>query len=239
MNRTARFLDARQLSLPLAHQPALGREDFIVSTCNTNAARLVDSWPGWKFGRAAAIIGPAGSGKSHLARAFVARAEAELLDARVLAAATGQIFGGRVKARVIEDVDRGVDEAALLHLFNATIEADGFILLTASIVAARWPFVLPDLVSRVRVIQMAEISEPDDTILPALFGKLFADRQLAVGAEALAYLVPRVERSFGAIHRIVDALDRAALSGGRAITVPLIRAVLEDFGLAHDKAMKS
>lgn len=162
-----------------------------------------------------------------------------MLDARSLATSAARAFNDRTRALVVEDVDRGTDEAALLHLFNAMLEADGFVLLTGSVAATRWPLTLPDLVSRVRVLQVAEINQPDDAILPALLGKLFADRQLSVGADALAYLVPRVERSFGAIHTLIEALDRTSLSQGRAVTVPLIRAILGDFGLSHDEAMKS
>lgn len=239
MSCAARFLDARQLGLPFPHQPALGREDFIVSTCNTVAGHLIDSWPAWPLGHAAVIIGPSGSGKSHLARVFAARTGVSVLDARSLATSAARAFNDRTRALVVEDVDRGTDEAALLHLFNAMLEADGFVLLTGSVAATRWPLTLPDLVSRVRVLQVAEINQPDDAILPALLGKLFADRQLSVGADALAYLVPRVERSFGAIHTLIEALDRASLSQERAVTVPLIRAILGDFGLSHDEAMKS
>ena len=239
MSRAGRFLDARQLGLPLPHQPALGREDFVVSACNARAARLIDDWPDWPFGRAAAIVGPTGSGKSHLARAFASRAGAPVHQARTLAALVSSAFDEAAPARVIDDVDRGVDEAALLHLFNATLEADGFVLLTACTPPARWSLALPDLVSRLRVLQVAEIGMPDDAILPALIAKLFADRQLAVGAEAVAYLLARIERSYDAIHAVVEALDRAALSEARAVTIPLIRTVLAEAATPDDEAMKS
>ena len=239
MSRAGRFLDVCQLGLPLPHQPALGREDFIVSSCNAAAARLIDDWPHWQFGRAAVIIGPNGAGKSHLARAFARRAGATVAAAHVLVASASLAFGDAAPARVVEDVDRGVDEPALLHLFNATLEAGGFVLMTACTPPARWPLALPDLVSRLRVLQVAEIGAPDDAILPALIGKLFADRQLAVGAEAIAFMLPRIERSYAALHTLVEALDRAALSGARAVTVPLVRAVLAGDATPYDEAMKS
>ena len=58
--------------------------------------------------------------------------------------------------------------------------------------------------------------------------KLFADRQLLVGEEVVAFLVPRLERSFAAAASAVAALDQAALAAHRRITVPLARAVLGD-----------
>jgi hypothetical protein len=39
-----------------------------------------------------------------------------------------------------------------------------------------------------------------------------------------------MERSFDAARRLADALDRTALSEGRAITVPLASAVLARLG---------
>ena len=57
--------------------------------------------------------------------------------------------------------------------------------------------------------------------------KLFSDRQLRIGPDVVAYVLPRIDRSFAAVHGLVDKLDKAALEGGRAVTVPLVRSVLE------------
>ena len=67
---------------------------------------------------------------------------------------------------------------------------------------------------------------PDDALLAALMLKLFGDRQITVAPEVPAYVVPRIERTFEAVARLVERLDRAALAEGRAVTVPLVRAVL-------------
>ena len=63
-------------------------------------------------------------------------------------------------------------------------------------------------------------------ILHGLLLKLFADRQLSVAPEVPAYLVPRIERTFAAAARFVDALDRAALAENRPVTVHLARTVV-------------
>jgi chromosomal replication initiation ATPase DnaA len=46
----------------------------------------------------------------------------------------------------------------------------------------------------------------------------------------LDYILSRMERSFEAAGRLVTALDRAALSKKRAITVPLATEVLDKMG---------
>ncbi|HLI21649.1 MAG TPA: DNA replication protein, partial [Stellaceae bacterium] len=66
----------------------------------------------------------------------------------------------------------------------------------------------------------------DDALLAAVLVKLFGDRQLRIGEEVIAYLLPRIERSFASAQEIVAALDRAALAGRRPVTVKLARQVL-------------
>ena len=75
-------------------------------------------------------------------------------------------------------------------------------------------------------IPVATVAPPDDALLGALLVKLFSDRQLSVGEDVVAYLLPRLERSFEAARRVVARLDRAALAGQRPITVPLARQVM-------------
>ena len=92
---------------------------------------------------------------------------------------------------------------------------------------ARWNDRLPDLMSRLKTALTVAIDAPDDAMFEAVLVKLFADRQLRVGPEIIAYLVARMERSFDAARRLVAAADHASLTRARAITVPLIRDILE------------
>ena len=57
--------------------------------------------------------------------------------------------------------------------------------------------------------------------------KLFADRQLSPTPATLPYLVTRIDRSYAAAARAVDALDAAALETGRSITPRLAAEVLD------------
>jgi len=67
-----------------------------------------------------------------------------------------------------------------------------------------------------------------------LLVKLFADRQLQVGAEVVNYLAARMERSFAAARSLVAALDERALAEQRGVTVALARAVLDTLSSAQD-----
>ncbi len=213
-----------QLPLDLAHRPALGRDDFLVAPANAEAVAWLDRWPLWPA-PALVLTGPAGSGKTHLAHVFAARAGAVVLEAQGLAVPRLPELLGTAPAAIVEEA-HAAPEAALFHLYNLLAERKGHLLLPARAPPARWAIALADLRSRLLAAPVAALQPPDDTLLAALLVKLFADRQLAVGAEVLAYLVPRLERSFAAAAQIVAALDRAALAAHRPVTVPLARAVL-------------
>jgi len=213
-----------QLILDLGHRPALGEADFMVSPCNSQAVQWLDRWPNWPA-PALTIQGPAGCGKTHLARVFAARSGAVLIAAGALTTDSVPDLLGTGRAAVVDDADRAQPEA-LLHLYNVLAERGGHLLLTAAEPPARWTDTLPDLRSRLAAAPTVAVAPPDDALLAALLVKLFADRQLMVAEEVVLFLLHQMERSFEAVRRLVAALDAAALREKRAITIPLARAVL-------------
>ncbi len=222
-------LPAEQLPLDLGHRPAQGREDFLVAPSNQDAVGWIDRWPAWPA-PALVLYGPIASGKSHLAAVWGKRTGAAIIPTARLAESEADELAAAAKHLVIENVDLWLGdraaETALFHLYNLMREERRSLLLTMTMAPPRIGFALPDLASRLRAAPAAAIQPPDDTLLAALLVKLFADRQLQIGHEVLAYVLPRMERSFAAAHELVKAADRLALSEKKPISVPLVRRVL-------------
>jgi chromosomal replication initiation ATPase DnaA len=126
---------------------------------------------------------------------------------------------------VVDPAEEAAEEP-LLHLFNLVAERRGALLLTGRTPPVQWPLRLADLRSRLLASPAVALKAPDDALLGAVLVKLFADRQLAVGEEVVAFLLREIERSFEAARRAVALLDAAALAAGRAVTVPFAKEVL-------------
>ncbi len=214
----------RQLALALPHAENFSREDFLAGTSNEAALSLVERWPDWPD-CALAIVGPEGSGKSHLAAIWADIAGARRISARVLGETNlpGALATG---ALVIEDANSDLDERALFHLLNLMRQQEAFVLMTARTPPAMWRVELADLASRLRAIPAVQLRPPDDALLRAVMVKLFADRQLAVDEALIAYLSTRIERSFAAARAAVDDLDREALRQKRPVTRALAAELL-------------
>ncbi len=214
-----------QLALELPHRPAHGAEDFLVSGCNEAAVAAVDRWPDWPH-PAMAVVGPPGSGKSHLVDVWRTRSGAPVLAAAALGDEDASRFG-QGRAIAVEDLDRGiVDEQALFHILNVAAEQRLSVLLTSRRPPGELAIALPDLRSRLRAVPLLAISGPDEALLRALLVKLFADRQLAVEPHVVSYLALRIERSTEAAARTVAEVDRLALASRRKVTRALAAEAL-------------
>lgn len=218
----------RQLSFDLPALVALGPDDFFVSTANQLAFAMVENWPEWPAGKLA-LIGPKGSGKSHLARVWQSLAGGQIIQAATLAPGPMPAAGVHL---VIEDMATlpVTAEEHLFHLHNHLAQTGGRLLLTDVQPPSRWPITLPDLASRMQATAVIRLDDPDDRLLAALLMKLFADRQLAPPPDVITYLAARIERSHAAASQVVAVLDTAALAGKRDLTRAFVRAVLDKPG---------
>jgi chromosomal replication initiation ATPase DnaA len=217
----------RQLAFALPHAESLSRDNFLEGPANAAGLALVESWPDWP-NRVMLLVGPEGSGKSHLAAIWAEQAGARSTSAHALTPAEvpGELATG---ALVVEDLRSAeFDERALFHLLNLAREDAAFVLITARVPAASLEIELRDLRSRLRAIPTVTLLPPDDQLFRALIVKFCADRQMSVDETVVSFLVTRIERSFVAARQAVEHLDSEALRLGRPVTRALAAELLRE-----------
>ena len=212
-----------QLPLKLEHPRTYRREDFVTSDANAQAVAALDRWPGW-HGGVLCLVGPEGSGKTHLARIWADKVGAQLFSdwtpSNTLLAEIGE---GPV---LIEDADHVSDDELLFHLINRATRPEASLLLTARRLPALWSSCLPDLTSRLKAMPVAELLPPDDDVLTGVLRNLFRERSIRPSDDLLAYLVRRIGRSISEARRTVERLDNAAGPEHKPITRSLARQIL-------------
>jgi chromosomal replication initiation ATPase DnaA len=217
----------RQLAFALPHAESLTRDNFLEGPANAAGLALVDAWPEWP-NRIMLLVGPEGSGKSHLAAIWADESGARSISAHALTA-TAVPAALATGALVVEDLKPSdFDERALFHLMNLAREDGACLLMTAREPPSAFPFELRDLRSRLRAVPTVSLLAPDDALFRALIVKFCADRQLAVDETVVGYLASRIERSYAGIRQAVEFLDAEALRLGRPVTRALAAELFRD-----------
>lgn len=200
-----------------------GRGDFLTAPCNAEAVAMIDGFYESGF-YAGLIYGEKGCGKNHLSHLF----------AEAVREKTGQKAAFLTKPDLIEEkyavlkIEQPIDETALFHCLNDFKNRGGYLLMTAESSPVNWGLTLPDLITRLKAVPRVAIGAPDENLLNALLLKQFADRQLTVAPEVIAYLTKNMERSFKAAAFVVKRADELSLERKNAVTIPLIRKVLSE-----------
>ena len=215
----------RQLAFALPHAESLTRDNFLEGPANEAGLALIDIWPDWP-NRIMLLVGPEGSGKSHLAAIWAEDAGARSTAAHALALddVPGALATG---ALVIEDLKPGrFDERAMFHLMNLARQDEAFVLMTTRLSPSAFEVELRDLRSRLRAVPTVSLLPPDDLLFRGLIVKFCADRQLSVDETVVSYLTSRIERSYAAARQAVHLLDSEALRLGRPVTRALAAELL-------------
>jgi hypothetical protein len=191
-----------QIALPLARaRVAAGPGRIVLGEGNAAVVEALKNPRSWPF-RAAVLTGPSRSGKSLLARWFAESGKGDAIDDA-----------------------QALDEAELFHRWNRAQE-DGRPLLIVGGVPP-WDIALPDLKSRLGAALQLEIGPPDDAMAAELILSHAEERGLPLGEDAAQYLVPRAERSYLQLEKLVEAIDTLSLERKAPPTLVIWRAALE------------
>ena len=209
----------RQLRLDLVHDSSHEISAFVVSNSNRSAVEAIETWPNWPGGRLA-LVGPPGSGKTHLARAWAERVGAvnsSDLSRSDWSASTAPVL--------VEDADRRASDEVLFHAVNRA-DVGSTVLLTGRKLPSSWRVKLPDLRSRLNALTVARIESPDDDVLLGVLEKLFRERNIKPTTTVSAYIIRRIERSVPAARDIVARIDQYAGEEKREVTLAVARQIL-------------
>ena len=190
-----------QIALPLSQARTNGSAVIVLGESNRGVADALANPERWPF-RTAVLTGPRRSGKSLFAT----------------------WFGERTRGEVIDGADR-LDETHVFHRWNRAQENGTPLLLVVD--AEDWDIQLPDLRSRMGAALHVQIAPPDDDMAADLLIAHAEARGMILGDGAPGYLVPRMERSYAAIEKIVAEIDRLSLERKVPATLSIWRDALE------------
>jgi len=200
-----------QLDLPLPKPVGARPEEYLVGSSNARAVHAIEHWGAWPV-QTALLTGPRKSGRSLLARLFVASSGGTMLD----------------------DAHRA-SEAELFHAWNRAQAERRPQLFVADHPPPAWCVRLPDLRSRLAASPQLTIEAPDDELVRDLLRYLFERRELDAGGDVIGWLDRRLERTHLAVLRAVERIEEEAdRKRVRRLTVPLARAALAGGGFITD-----
>lgn len=196
----------RQLVLELAPPEPPSFASYVPGRSAAALAALESALAGGE--RFVYLWGPAGSGKTHLLRAFAAA-------------------GGHAA----DDVHRldAPGQIALFDLYNR-LRASGGALAAAGDSPPDGLALRPDLRSRLGsgvVLQLYPLSEGEKAEALRARARSLA---MALPEELIAYLLTHLQRDMGTQIAVLDALDRYSLERKRPITLPLLKQALRSLG---------
>lgn len=184
------------------------------------------------------LVGGAGTGKTHLALAACAAAEADASRRSgylPLASAAGRLRDALEALHAndfiaLDGVDTIAgdrdDEVALFEFHNRAHDSGKSVLYTARTLPQDLPLQLPDLRSRVSQAARIALAPLDDAGRREVLRLRAQRRGLAIEDVAIDWLLNRTGRDLSSLTALLDKLDRASLAAQRRVTVPFLRQVL-------------
>ena len=176
------------------------------------------------------LWGPGDSGRTHLLRATIAEAAATgRPTCYVEAANVGDALPQTPHLLLaVDDVER-LQPDAQVALFNAFNRARGLghTLLLAGAAAPLQLALREDLRTRIGQSLIFELRGLDDETRAAILTTLARRRGLPLSDEVTEFLLRHGRRDLPSLLAVLDALDAASLERKRAVTLPLLREMMQ------------
>ncbi len=211
----------RQLALDITTPPAPTFDNFVVGRNAEALAHLRAALAG-SGERFVYLWGAAGCGRTHLLKAATADARS-----KYIACAADSVFDDDAPRLAADDVERlGSDaQVALFHCYNELREQGGSLIASGRVPPVQLKL-RADLLTRLGWGLVVQVHALNDEEKAQALAQHAHARGFTLASEVIAYLLARAPRDMGALFATLDALDRHSLETKRAVTLPLLRAVL-------------
>ncbi len=214
----------KQMILDIAPAPAPTLDSFVSGRNGELLVSLYALANGSNRDHFIYLWGEPGCGRSHLLRAVIAAAQREGRAAVWFDPANEAADDALVAA---DDVDR-LDADAQVALFNLhnRLRAGSGALLASGGAAPAQLTLRADLNTRLAAGLIYQVHGLDDAEKAAALRGHADARGFRLSREVTDYLLRHAERDMPSLLALLDALDRYSLANRRAITVPLLRELL-------------
>lgn len=175
------------------------------------------------------LWGEPGCGKTHLLQALAAAAVGNVvsLNRHATIPLISQIRGDELV--VVDDVHQlgAAVQPALFHAYNRLRSATGRLIASGATAPAQLKL-LPDLKSRLSWGLAFQVHSLNDEEKFTVLEQHALARGFVLGPEVLRYISSHYHRDVPALMGLLQALDRYSLETKRAITVPLLKEVIDN-----------
>ncbi|HEV7821942.1 MAG TPA: DnaA regulatory inactivator Hda [Burkholderiales bacterium] len=231
----------KQLALDIARPPAPALDNFVPGRNAELVVALYAIANGASSERFIYMWGEPGSGRSHLLRAVVNAAQAAGREALLFESGASTFETSDEMLCAVDDVHR-LTPAAQIAFFNLhnRIRAGTGTLIASGDVAPAGLALRADVTLRADVALRADVITRLGSGLVYQVHGLNEDEKVAalrrhaqargfdLSPEVVTYLLRRVQRDLPSLLALLDALDRYSLASRRAITLPLLRELLNE-----------
>lgn len=232
---TSRRPDQLPLGVTLANRRSFAN---FISGPNAGAVAVLRNLLDAGEGGVVYLWGGPGTGKSHLLEACCG--DPSVRDRRVAYVPLGDarlqppmLHGlADIELLCIDDVDAKAGdrawEEALFHLYNQAELASCPLVLAAGVGPRTPAWKLADLASRLTAGVVWRLRALDDGARREALQVHARERGFALGDEVANYVLKRLRRDMESLFEFLDRLDRSSLAAQRRVTVPFVKAMLEE-----------
>lgn len=222
MGRKSLETTPRQEAFDLAQASPQSYESFFQSICNEQAVRWLRrpaSWPSHIL----ALIGGAGTGKTHLVQAFAKEMKGRILQI------DNPLRVSECRGRVIcvDDAQKWSEES-LFILINMALHGDiNALLLTDRQDPEHWKINLPDLRSRLKNLTVTRLAPPNEALLEPIIRKIFSDYGRDINKDVVDYMLTYCPRDISILSENIALIERYARAEKRDVTKRFVAKLLK------------